>query len=118
MTERVGELAYIIIDSNDNELLASFWGNVLGLEITQRSGPYIDLAPSSKQSPVISFQKVDEQKVSKNRLHLDVKVEDLEKATTMIQSLGGKLVQECFDEPFRWRVMADPENNEFCIVTN
>jgi predicted enzyme related to lactoylglutathione lyase len=118
MTERVGELAYVIIDCNDSQLLASFWGNVLGLEITRRSSPYIDLAPSSDQSPLISFQRVEEPKVSKNRLHLDIKVDDLETATETIQSLGGKLVQECFDDPYVWRVMADPEDNEFCIVTD
>lgn len=118
MAERVGELAYIIVDSVDNELIASFWSNVLGLEITQRSGPYIDLAPSTKESPIISFQKVSEPKTTKNRLHLDVRVENLEIASTLIQSLGGKLVQECHEEPFEWRIMADPEDNEFCIVTN
>ena len=53
--ERVGDLAYIIVDCVGNELLASFWGKILGLEITQRSGPYIDLARSGEHSPVISF---------------------------------------------------------------
>lgn len=118
MTDRVGELAYILIDCNDPERIASFWGQVLGLEITERSHPYIDLARPGEGVPILSFQKVDEPKTTKNRLHLDVKVADLEIAAERIQSLGGRVVQEYAEDPYRWSVMADPEENEFCIVTD
>ena len=118
MPRGIGELAYIIVDCLDNERLASFWGEVLGLEITNRSHPYVDLAASANGAPVISFQQVAEPKITKNRLHLDVKVADLEVATERIQAIGGRLVQECFEDPFEWRIMADPEDNEFCIVTS
>ena len=117
MSEAIGELAYIIVDCQDNERLASFWGKVLGLEVTQRSHPYIDLAAAADEAPVISFQQVAEPKITKNRLHLDVKVKDLEIATERIQAIGGRLIQACFEDPFEWRVMADPEDNEFCLVT-
>lgn len=116
MSERVGELAYIIIDSLNPERLATFWGSILGLEVSERSDPYVDLAKSGDEAPVISFQRVTEPKVIKNRLHLDIRVGDLNVATEQIQTLGGRLVQECSEEPFVWRVMADPEDNEFCIV--
>lgn len=118
MPKGIGELAYIIVDCQDNERLASFWSEVLGLEITDHSHPYIDLAASSDDAPVISFQQVAEPKTTKNRLHLDVKVENLSVATERIQAIGGRLLQECFEEPFEWRIMADPEDNEFCLVTN
>lgn len=117
MPKGIGELGYIIVDCQDNVRLASFWSDVLGLEITQRSHPYIDLAPSADSAPIISFQQVAEPKITKNRLHLDVKVDDLRLATEQIQAIGGRLLQECLKEPFEWRVMADPEDNEFCLVT-
>lgn len=118
MPEKVGDLGYIIVDCNDQERLALFWSQVLGLEITDRSHPYIDLAQYSDGAPVISFQKVDEPKTTKNRLHLDVIVPDLTIATERIIAIGGKLVEICFKEPYEWRVMSDPEANEFCIVKN
>lgn len=118
MPEKIGDLGYIIVDANDHERLALFWSQVLGLEISDRSHPYIDLAPADDQAPVISFQKVDEPKITKNRLHLDVKVTDLEIATERITAIGGRLLEVCLEEPYEWRVMADPEDNEFCIVTN
>jgi predicted enzyme related to lactoylglutathione lyase len=116
MPKGIGELGYIIVDCQDNERLASFWSAVLGLEIAERSHPYIDLATSADGAPVISFQQVDEPKTVKNRLHLDIKVENLQLATEKIQAIGGRLLQECFEEPFEWRVMTDPEENEFCLV--
>lgn len=116
MTEKIGDLGYIIVDCNDNERLAGFWSQVLGLEITERSHPYVDLARSSDDAPIISFQQVEEPKTTKNRLHLDVRVANLERATEQIALIGGRLVQMCSEDPFEWHVMADPEDNEFCIV--
>lgn len=116
MIKGVGEVKYIIIDSLDNKKLATFWSSVLGLEITQRSHPYIELAPQSEGSPILSFQQVKEPKIVKNRLHLDVKVDDLQIATEQIVKLGGRLVKECYEESYNWNRMADPEDNEFCIV--
>jgi len=52
------------------------------------------------------------------REHLDLIVEDLEKATTEIESLGGRWLEPGNTrelEGFRWRIMADPEGNEFDI---
>jgi predicted enzyme related to lactoylglutathione lyase len=118
MSKGISELAYVIFDCHDSERLAAFWGEVLGLEVRQRSYPYVDLAASAEDAPILSFQEVTEPKITKNRLHQDIKVEDLGTATTRIQALGGRLIQECLEEPFEWRVMADPEDNEFCLVTS
>ena len=53
----------------------------------------------------------------KNRLHLDLLVDDPEDACARIEELGGRRsVEEPFTEyGFTWIVMQDPEGNEFCI---
>jgi predicted enzyme related to lactoylglutathione lyase len=68
--------------------------------------------------PHVSFQYVPEPKTVKNRLHFDMRLDDVGQATTQIEALGGQqLPLEDFQEyGFRWRVMADPEGNEFCLV--
>ena len=43
-------------------------------------------------------------------------VEDLAAAQTRIEELGGSLVETHDMAGFTWRVMADPEGNEFWIV--
>ena len=113
----IGEWKYLIVDANDNRRLAHFWSHVLGTPIKDESPPYIDLVPVVGQ-PRMSFQQVDEPKRVKNRVHPDIKVADLEVAREQIVLLGGSVVRKCVEPPYQWYIMADPEDNEFCIVEN
>jgi predicted enzyme related to lactoylglutathione lyase len=119
--ERVGRLGWIQIDCADPVGLARFWSHVLGVEIESALGEpphYLGLVPASSGAPVVSFHRVSEAKVGKNRLHFDIAVDDVGAASARIEDLGG--VRLPFDEfgeyGFHWRVMADPEGNEFCLV--
>jgi predicted enzyme related to lactoylglutathione lyase len=119
---RVGRLGWIQIDCADPEALAGFWSEVLGVEIDQPAlgdpPHYVGLIPATPHEPVVTFQRVTEGKTTKNRLHLDVAVDEVEAATLRIEGLGGRrLPSRDFSEyGFHWRVMADPEGNEFCLI--
>ena len=78
--------------------------------------------------PRILFQKVPEGKVAKNRWHLDI--DPIDPSTTErgsadaleihIQALitrGATEVRRFCEPVGRWVLMADPEGNEFCVVT-
>jgi predicted enzyme related to lactoylglutathione lyase len=70
-------------------------------------------------SVALSFQWVPEAKASKNRLHLDlVAVQGLETATRLVEELGGSRHPkgEFSEHGWTWRVMSDPEGNEFCLI--
>jgi len=57
-----------------------------------------------------------ETKTGKNRVHLDLVVDDLDTATTEVEQLGGRWLKSGSTRElkgFRWRCMADPEGNEF-----
>ncbi len=119
--EGVGRWGWVQVDCADPELLASFWSAVLGSAIEEPLGDppvYLGLHPTVPGGPVLSFQRVPEPKAVKDRLHLDVAVDDVDRATARVEELGGKrLPGEDFGEfGFRWRVTADPEGNEFCLV--
>ena len=63
-------------------------------------------------------QRVPEAKAGKNRLHLDLVVDDLGEATAEVEKLGGRWLEPGTTrelEGFRWRCMAGPEGNEFDI---
>jgi predicted enzyme related to lactoylglutathione lyase len=116
----IGRLGWIQIDANDPMLLAGFWGQVLGLEIDDPLGDpphYVGLIPIA-EGLVVSFQRVPERKTLKNRLHLDVEVEDVDEAQAKIEALGGRRlpIDDLSEYGFRWRPMADPEGNEFCLI--
>jgi predicted enzyme related to lactoylglutathione lyase len=117
----VGRLGWIQIDCVDPERLAAFWGPMLGIAIDARLGSppqYLNMTRVSEDGPYLSFQRVPESKTVKNRLHFDLAVDDVEVATVRVEDLGGlRLPGPDVDEyGFRWRVMQDPEGNEFCLI--
>jgi hypothetical protein len=80
--------------------------------------------------PSLSFQKVPESKVAKNRLHLDVQVGGGRDATpwevrwprvlAAVRRLTAAGATFLYEDGWQGRpdhvVMADPEGNEFCLV--
>jgi hypothetical protein len=75
--------------------------------------------------PDIFFLRVPESKITKNRLHLDVKVgrglDDAERRArieavgSQLVAAGGSILRRIDDEEGFWLVMQDPEGNEFCV---
>jgi len=122
LAPRIGRLGWIQIDSTDPERLAAFWTVVLGVGIEGRLGSppqFVNLHKQYPDAPFVSFQRVPEPKVVKNRVHMDIVVDDVEIATSRIVQLGGRRRRPDadFDEyGFCWRTMADPEGNEFCLI--
>jgi predicted enzyme related to lactoylglutathione lyase len=112
----IGRVSFVTIDANDPERLAAFWGAVLGVEVEERTdrGRFVFLERAS--GTLLCFQRVPEPKTVKNRVHLDVRIEDIDEATERIVSLGGTWdgFDRALDEA-RWRTLRDPEGNEFDI---
>lgn len=117
MSERpLATVGSVVIDTEDVDRLVEFWGTLLGLEEKHRMGPhFVWLTSMGEGGPSLAFQKVPERKSGKNRLHLDLGVEDKDEAAARISELGGSKIDEHTNEGFTWYVMADPEGNEFCI---
>jgi predicted enzyme related to lactoylglutathione lyase len=112
-------VGYLVIDATDPERLTRFWSAVLDVEVDSSigDGQFIVLSPT-KDGLTVGFQKVPEHKTSKNRVHLDLVVDDLDTATAEIEELGGRWLEPGTTrdlEGFEWRTMADPEGNEFDI---
>ena len=61
--------------------------------------------------PRLKFNRGAEPKTGKNRLHLDIGVEDMDSMAERLQALGGRILASFPDHI----VLADPEGNEFCI---
>src|SRR3954452_10736493 len=111
-------VGYLVIDTTDPRKLIPFWRALLDVEVDSTVGDDFVILSPTETGLTVSFQRVPEAKSGKNRLHLDLIVENLETATAEIEELGGCWVEPGDDrelEGFRWRCMADPEGNEFDI---
>jgi len=118
MPEPVGRFHWIVMDSVDPGAIAPFWCALLGVqERGWFTDDYLLLSDAEGAVPKIAFQRVPESKSVKNRLHVDVGVPDLDVAVERVLELGGSIVSEVRElQGSRWRVMADPEGNEFCLA--
>ena len=105
----------VMHDTDDLDGAISFWTTVLGLEVKYKDERYAFLSDLSDGGPHLAFQQVPEPKEGKNRLHLDMKVDDRDAFAEWIVELGGSLIKEHEQSGFVWIVMADPQGNEFCI---
>jgi predicted enzyme related to lactoylglutathione lyase len=117
MTERVATLGSVVINVLDYERQKAFWSAVLGVEVAREfPGFFCWLAPQDGGGVSLALQKVEEATEGRRRLHLDTGVDDLDAAQARIEELGGSLVETHTFPGFEWRVMHDPEGNEFCIA--
>jgi predicted enzyme related to lactoylglutathione lyase len=115
----IGSFMFVTLDCLDPQRVGAFWAEMLGTEIdlTMDDGRYVFLK-GSDATPVICLQRVPEGKSVKNRMHLDVSVEDLDAATAKVEALGGSWPDRTEHrlEDFTWRTLADPEGNEFDVA--
>ncbi len=67
--------------------------------------------------PRVLFQTAPEDKVVKNRLHLDVRVPagDRDTVVTHLVERGATELWRASQGPHEWVTLADPEGNEFCV---
>jgi hypothetical protein len=88
-------------------------------DATEETAGTTETRPASAHSrPRLLFQQVPEPKVSKNRLHLDLRPSpeaDLAAVHADLLARGAREVGEGQQGPHRWVTYADPEGNEFCI---
>jgi predicted enzyme related to lactoylglutathione lyase len=112
----IATLQSIVINGTDLEPLIAFWKTVLGVEEVHRFPGFVWLGSQSEGGVKLAFQQVPEGKATeRNRLHLDMKVDDLATAIAAIEAAGGAKVEEHEIEGFVWYVCQDPGGNEFCI---
>jgi predicted enzyme related to lactoylglutathione lyase len=111
----IGTLDEVVIDCRDPAALATFWQAVIGGTILRQSREWVAIVESGTLT--IGFQLVPEPKTVKNRVHLDVRVDDLEVASVAAEQLGARRVGGPRPDPVGgFQVMADPEGNEFCFI--
>ena len=104
------------LDCSDLDRLARFWRDAAGLVVSGViENRYVSLGG---HGVTLTLQRVDEPKTVKNRMHLDLLVDDLESEVHRLEGLGARRLTTTSRDEFgqTWFVLADPEGNEFCVA--
>jgi hypothetical protein len=126
MTSKLTELA---IDCADPRGLARFWCSVLGYEVQDQDDGLVTIGspavPEGRNRPgpvppTLTFARVPEGKIVKNRVHLDVSPTDREQAEEVrrLLDLGARHARVGQTGEESWVTLADPEGNEFCVLAD
>jgi hypothetical protein len=103
----------VTFDCADALVVARFWAAALGSNGDEESTSdkaFVEAAGWG--GPNMWFNRVPESKMSKNRLHFDLRAPGSVAAeVARLSALGAKVLQAGDD----LTVMADPEGNEFCV---
>lgn len=112
----------IAYDALDAATLGRFWSAATGWPIVHEGAQIVYLRSPNGTGPIITVSGPPERvapKPVKNRVHLDVApftVDNQESEVERLISLGARHVDiGQGDTP--WVVLADPEDNEFCVLT-
>jgi predicted enzyme related to lactoylglutathione lyase len=77
------------------------------------------LVPKEGSASPLLLRRVPEPKTVKNRMHLDVIVDDIETEVSRLEALGARRIDQDVQNlgGTRWVRLSDPEQNEFCVST-
>src|ERR1700690_2283122 len=111
----------LTIDCLEPARLAAFWSEALGWRITFDEPDQVALEPpaGSREDGVVPdllFLLARDERVVKNRLHLDLRPSDQFAEVQRLIELGATRVDIGQTADVTWVVLADPEGNEFCVL--
>ena len=111
-------LHHIVIDTHDLPGLARFWTEALGWKVLSEREREIVIGTDENAPVGICFMPVTDQKIMKNRVHLDIttSAEDRDQEIERLLGLGAQRVDIGQTGKESWTVLADPEGNEFCVI--
>jgi hypothetical protein len=121
----------IVIDCHDVAAQARWWAEVLDWRIAFENPEEVVIVPPraldetrdipvEERGPGLVFVPVPEAKTLKNRLHIDLAPragDDQAAEVARLESRGATRVDVGQSDTATWVVLADPEGNEFCVLS-
>ena len=122
----------VVVDCRDVAALSRWWAAALDWRIIYEAADEVVVVPPVAMDPAryipplergpgLIFVPVPEGKTAKNRLHIDLAPSPdagQEAEVRRLEALGARRVDVGQDpEKVSWVVMADPEGNEFCVLS-
>ena len=112
-------LCHFVIDVSDLERGVSFWSaalNAVEEPLSVRSRPIYRRLRLPDSEIRVLLQKTNDDKTSKERMHIDLETDNIEAEVERLETLGAKRWDHQQERGFEFWVMRDPWGNEFCVL--
>jgi len=114
-------LVNVVLDSSDPVALARWWARALGWTVTHHSADEVDIAPADAAPGQLElvFVPVVDKKTGPNQVHLDLasaSTGDQQRRIEALVSAGARRIDLGQASDALFTVLADPEDNEFCVL--
>jgi predicted enzyme related to lactoylglutathione lyase len=107
----------IVVDCDDPPRLARWWAEALRYVIVHEAPDEVEIRQAPDRLPGLLFNAASDVKTVKNRLHLDLRPDDQEAEVERLVDMGARPV-DIGQHDVGWIVLADPEGNEFCVLSS
>ncbi len=109
----------LVLDCVEPKKLVTFWREALDYRAHYADATLVVLVPKEGDASPLLLQSVPEPKTGKNRMHLDIVVDDIDAEVDRLRELGAHRIDQGVQSfgGTRWVRMSDPEQNEFCVST-
>jgi len=111
------EWEQVVVDADDPTSLGTWWNEALRWVIVNDDPEAFEIRPSPDRVPGLLFLRTNDAKATKNRLHFDFRPDDHIHEVDRLLSLGATRV-DIGQGRQTWVVLADPEGNEFCVLSS
>jgi Glyoxalase-like domain len=114
-----GPMAAVVVDCVDPRAMAQFWGEAMDWTVYTVTDDYASLRSAQGVGPYLEFIRSSDVKTVKNRVHLDLRAYPGDDQATEVARLLtlGATPADVGQGDVPWTVLADPEGNEFCLLT-
>ncbi|KUL27717.1 VOC family protein [Actinoplanes awajinensis] len=119
MTVHRSRLCHIIIDCNDLDAATEFWSVALGASEEPIAEPSRQVYRRLKLPDAdirVLLQHTDDEKASKERIHIDLETDDVEAEVQRLEALGAHRWDHQQERGYDFWVLRDPWGNEFCVL--
>jgi predicted enzyme related to lactoylglutathione lyase len=113
-------VAAVVIDSPDPGSAARFWEQAIGWPVQHSDDEWTAQRAPAGTGPFLEFLADSAAKSAKNRMHLDVAPaagDDRAAEVARLRQLGA-VPADVGQGDVPWVVLADPQGNEFCVLSS
>jgi len=115
-----GPVAAVLSDCADPAGLARFWADAAGWPVGYAQDHIVGLRSPQRVGPYLELLRVPDRKRVKNRIHLDIapfRGDGPAAEVTRLRDRGAGQADVGQRGDESWTVLADPEGNEFCVLS-